>query len=52
MKRPKPMGRVQIVADDKLLKAIDQWRRKQADLPSRSAAIRRLVWAQLEAEKK
>ena len=25
------------------LKAVDEWRRKQADLPSRSEAIRRMV---------
>ena len=31
--------------------AIDEWRRKQADLPSRSEAIRRLVELGLKAKK-
>ncbi len=32
--------------------AIDEWRRKQADLPSRSEAIRRLVELGLKAKAK
>jgi metal-responsive CopG/Arc/MetJ family transcriptional regulator len=32
--------------------AIDEWRRKQADLPSRSEAIRRLVELGLKAKEK
>jgi hypothetical protein len=32
------------------LKSIDDWRRKQADLPSRAAAIRRLVELGLKAK--
>ena len=32
--------------------AIDEWRRKQADLPSRSEAIRRLVELGLKAKGK
>jgi hypothetical protein len=32
--------------------AIDKWRRKQADLPSSSEAIRRLVEIGLKARKK
>jgi len=33
-------------------KAIDSWRRKQEDLPSRAEAIRRLVEIGLKAERK
>jgi metal-responsive CopG/Arc/MetJ family transcriptional regulator len=29
--------------DDDLLRSIDDWRRKQPDLPSRAEAIRRLI---------
>jgi hypothetical protein len=32
---------------DKFLSAVDRWRRKQDDLPSRSEAVRRLVEATL-----
>ena len=32
------------------LRAIDEWRRQQPDLPSRSEAIRRLVDIALQAE--
>ncbi|WP_162988529.1 hypothetical protein [Commensalibacter melissae] len=35
--------RLQIVASKKIVVAIDEWRREQSDLPSRSEAIRRLV---------
>lgn len=35
--------RLQIVASKKIVVAIDEWRREQYDLPSRSEAIRRLV---------
>jgi len=34
------------------LKSIDEWRRKQDDLPSRSEAIRRLVELGLKAKGK
>jgi hypothetical protein len=34
------------------IKAIDAWRRKQDDLPSRSEAIRRLVQLSLKAKQK
>ena len=37
-------NRIQLVADDEFIAAIDAWRRKQEDLPSRSEAIRRLVY--------
>jgi hypothetical protein len=35
-----------------LIKAIDAWRGRQADVPPRAAAIRRLIEAGLEASKK
>lgn len=35
--------RIQLVASTEFSKMIDQWRRTQSDLPSRSEAIRRLV---------
>lgn len=34
---------IQIRASDEFVAAIDDWRRQQPDLPSRSEAIRRLV---------
>jgi Arc/MetJ-type ribon-helix-helix transcriptional regulator len=41
---------VQLRLSDALSKAIDDWRRKQEDIPSRSEAIRRLVQLGLGAE--
>jgi hypothetical protein len=35
--------RFQMRVAPSFLKAIDEWRRKQADLPTRSEAIRRLI---------
>jgi hypothetical protein len=49
---PKPLKfptKLLIGFDDDQLRAIDSWRRKQADLPSRSAAVRNLVEAALGA---
>jgi hypothetical protein len=34
---------LQMRVSDNFLKVVDEWRRKQADLPNRSEAIRRLV---------
>ncbi|WP_419762273.1 ribbon-helix-helix protein, CopG family [Brevundimonas vesicularis] len=34
---------VQLRLSDELVKAIDEWRRTQEDIPTRSEAIRRLV---------
>jgi metal-responsive CopG/Arc/MetJ family transcriptional regulator len=53
---PDPMGDdkkdqripVMMSADD--VGAIDEWRRRQADLPSRSEAIRRLIELGLKAK--
>ena len=42
----------QMRVDEDFLKSIDDWRRKQPDLPSRSEAIRRLVAMALEASKR
>jgi hypothetical protein len=44
--------RVEIKAHPPLLAAIDEWRRRQADLPPRAEAIVRLVEIGLESEEK
>lgn len=49
MEEDKLNKRLQIIAFDKIIAAIDEWRREQSDLPSRSEAIRRLVEIGLEA---
>lgn len=36
-------ARVQIVAPRKTVRMLDEWRRKQPDLPNRSEAIRRMI---------
>jgi metal-responsive CopG/Arc/MetJ family transcriptional regulator len=38
--------------DDDFLKRIDEWRRKQDDVPTRPEAIRRLVELGLKAKQK
>jgi len=43
---------LQMRVSEAFLKSIDDWRRKQADLPSRAAAIRRLVELGLKAKGK
>jgi hypothetical protein len=40
----------QMRVSEDFLRAIDDWRRKQPDLPSRAEAIRRLVEMALRAE--
>jgi hypothetical protein len=40
--------RIPFATDLEQVRAIDEWRRKQPDLPSRSEAIRRLVDFALE----
>jgi len=35
--------RVQLVMGESDVTAVDEWRRKQEDIPSRSEAIRRLI---------
>lgn len=42
--------RIQLVASQAFGKDVDDWRRKQHDLPSRSEAIRRLVYLGLQLE--
>ena len=42
----------QMRASAEFLKSVDDWRRKQPDLPSRAEAIRRLVESALKAERK
>jgi hypothetical protein len=41
--------RVQLVISKGQVRAIDEWRRQQPDLPSRSEAIRRLIDAGLHS---
>lgn len=43
--------RIQLVASKEFNDEVDAWRRGQADLPSRSEAIRRLVRLGIEAER-
>jgi Arc/MetJ-type ribon-helix-helix transcriptional regulator len=46
MKRPRPVKLAQLVQlrlTEEMASAIDDWRRTQADLPTRSEAIRRLL---------
>lgn len=43
--------RFEMVASEDWLKRVDDWRRKQDDLPSRAEAIRRLVAAALSKDK-
>lgn len=42
--------RIQLVASQEFNKVVDDWRRQQHDLPSRSEAIRRLVHVGLKSE--
>jgi len=42
--------RFELRVSEDFLRAIDDWRRKQPDLPSRAEAIRRLVDQALRAE--
>lgn len=41
--KPAKSARLQMVISPEEIKRIDEWRRKQPELPSRSEAIRRLV---------
>jgi hypothetical protein len=41
--------RIQLVASQEFIDAVDEWRRHQPDIPNRSEAIRRLVEAGLRA---
>jgi Arc/MetJ-type ribon-helix-helix transcriptional regulator len=52
----RPSGRVQdrpfqMRVTEEFLRTIDEWRRKQPDLPSRAEAIRRLVGEALKRAK-
>jgi hypothetical protein len=52
----RPPGKIQdrqfqMRVSDEFLKAIDKWRQKQDDAPSRAEAIRRLVEIGLKAKK-
>jgi metal-responsive CopG/Arc/MetJ family transcriptional regulator len=50
MEEEKLDQRIQLVASLQFVSRVDEWRRKQADIPSRSEAIRRLVEETLERE--
>jgi len=52
LRRDDETGRVTITAPKAWLRKLDDWRRKQSDLPNMSEAIRRLVDAGLDAGKK
>lgn len=43
---------INVRMDDDLLKRLDDWRRKQPDLPNRPEALRRLAEQSLNAEGK
>ena len=42
--------RVPVMLSVSELRALDEWRRRQADMPSRSETVRRLLAAALEKE--
>lgn len=44
-------SRLNVPAPASLLRAIDDWRRAQPDIPARATAARRLIEAGLKAEK-
>lgn len=44
--------RIQLVASKQFIAAVDDWRRTQPGIPSRSEAIRQLTWRALNASKK
>lgn len=46
-----PTERIQIVASATWVERVEEWRRKQPKIPSKSEAIRMLVDQALEAEK-
>jgi hypothetical protein len=43
-----PKIRIQLIASDSFVAVVDNWRRRQDDLPNRSEAIRRLVTERLQ----
>lgn len=49
MKKNTQDQRIQLVASSELIGKVDDWRRKQPDIPSRSEAIRRLIAQSLNA---
>jgi hypothetical protein len=50
MAKPPKTERFGMVVEPEFLEAIDDWRRKQPELPSRAEAIRRLVKLALQSE--
>ncbi len=50
---PSPSSdRMQLVTTPEFLRLVDEWRRKQPDIPNRSEAIRRMVKLAAEAHEK
>lgn len=43
MEKETKSGRLELRAEPSWLKRIDEWRRKQEDLPTRAEAVRRLA---------
>ena len=43
--------RMQLVVDDRFIKRLDEWRRRQPEIVSRSEAVRNLVLQALAADK-
>ncbi len=41
--KPKKESRLEMRVDESWLRRIDDWRRKQAEIPSRAEALRRLT---------
>jgi metal-responsive CopG/Arc/MetJ family transcriptional regulator len=50
MERGHKTERFGMVVEPQFLERIDQWRRKQKDIPSRAESIRRLVERALQSE--
>jgi hypothetical protein len=51
-KQPTKSVRLQMVISPEEILEVDEWRRRQADLPSRSEAIRRLIQLGLKLDKR
>jgi hypothetical protein len=44
--------RLELRLSPSLMKAIDDWRRKEPDLPVRSEAVRRMLWLAAKTHRK
>lgn len=43
MEKPTKSARLEVRADPTWLKRLDEWRRKQEDIPTRAEAVRRMT---------